>query len=531
MKQELNGFSLDQLHRLIELIPAAIWQIDPKTYDFEYVSKGAEAILGYPVEDWVADPKFWVKHIHPEDRRWAVSFCQAAAAAGQSHEFEYRMIDSKGQVVWIRDLVRVVQAEGGTPKLVGLLIDVTKRHNSQRDKTSIEEQIRRDRVAETLGELTASVAHDFNNALTVVAMHADMLRSELPANPKLAESVESMCMALDEASEHTKSLMAIGTDRPSEKKQLDLRKAVAGAHRMVRRILPSTISLHVVNECATPLSVCADALRIQQVILSLALDARSSMNDGGELTISLVPHLGPSGGVGNEVQSCSTSDSQGAGYARLTFELRRNDDTHQRDAKAGDQRVPEGDLISASAEHYPAVLEILEDHRATFGYEPSECGTTIRIDFPCVPCTSEPSVAVQPNTTKIVAQKVLIAGDDQQVRDIVAATLRDSGFRVVPLESLAVLDRRFHEDPESVSLILFDTNMPDKAVIDFLGEIRGKGHMTAAIVLAESQNAEFFNGKAGLMDDGMTTVLCKPFSTSSLNELAQSVLSGGGLNK
>ncbi len=523
LNQKPSGYSLDQIHELTELIPAAIWQMDAETYDFEYVSKGAEAILGFPIEDWLADPKFWVKHLHPEDRRWAVSFCQSAVEAGKPHEFEYRMIDSKGEIVWIRDLVRVVKRDGELPKIVGLMIDVSRRHKSERDKVSIEEQIRSDRTAEAMGELTASVAHDFNNALTVVSMHVDLLRNGVPKDQVLTDSIGAIEMAIDEASSLTKSLMAIGRDFPSEKRQLDLRKAVAGAHRMVRRVLPAGIKLHVENECETPLRVCADALRIQQLILSLTLDARNNMSEGGELTISLMPHESAADvGVDNS-EGFSTSTT---GFARLCFAMRRSNMIGAKQDQPTERRASSDDTMTAAAEHYPAVLDIVEDHRAIFGYEPTTGGTTIRVDFPCSPCSPDRAERHEETSATAASNVVLIAGEDQQVRDIVAASLRDSGFGVIPLASRAALENKFYEAPQSINLIVLDTNLQDGGA-EFLQGIRGKGHQTAVIVLTGADKTDGFGKADGVTKDAKTTLLRKPFSTNALIRLAQGVLSRG----
>src|SRR5258708_14721255 len=47
-------------------IPAIVWRGDPATFRFTSVSAAAQAILGYPPTIWLAEPNFWVNHIHPE---------------------------------------------------------------------------------------------------------------------------------------------------------------------------------------------------------------------------------------------------------------------------------------------------------------------------------------------------------------------------------------------------------------------------------------------------------------------------------
>ncbi|RMH76885.1 MAG: PAS domain S-box protein, partial [Calditrichaeota bacterium] len=111
---------------LVDALGAIIWEADPETTQFTFVSQKAEELLGYPCEQWLTEPDFWVKHLHPEDRKWAVEFCREATAALEPHDFEYRFIAADGRTVWLRDIVTVI-AEGGKPvRLWGVMIDVTR---------------------------------------------------------------------------------------------------------------------------------------------------------------------------------------------------------------------------------------------------------------------------------------------------------------------------------------------------------------------------------------------------------------------
>src|SRR5262249_6161168 len=105
--RELMRKSLHKYQTLVDSIDGIVWEATPD-FSFVFVSKQAERILGYPVEQWKSTPTFWVDHIHPNDRKWAMEFCQTRTSSLQDHDFEYRMIASDGRIVWLRDLVHVV---------------------------------------------------------------------------------------------------------------------------------------------------------------------------------------------------------------------------------------------------------------------------------------------------------------------------------------------------------------------------------------------------------------------------------------
>ena len=115
------------LSGLIQSVDGIVWEAEPDTLRFTFVSQRAERLLGYPVRQWIEEPDFWVRHLHPEDRERAVTYCLECTRQLRDHEFEYRMIAADGRVVWLRDIVTVV-SEGGRPvRLRGIIVDITAR--------------------------------------------------------------------------------------------------------------------------------------------------------------------------------------------------------------------------------------------------------------------------------------------------------------------------------------------------------------------------------------------------------------------
>ncbi len=119
--------SQQQYAGLVNTIDGIVWEADAATQQFTFVSPQAKEMLGYPVERWTEEPDFWPSHIHEEDREESVEFCAAAIRQLQDHEFEYRMIDAEGNIVWLRDIASVIVEDGKPVKLRGVMIDITER--------------------------------------------------------------------------------------------------------------------------------------------------------------------------------------------------------------------------------------------------------------------------------------------------------------------------------------------------------------------------------------------------------------------
>lgn len=117
---------------LVDSTDGIVWEADARTFVFNFVSRKAETLLGYPVADWL-QPGFWVSHLHPEDRTWAPDFCASCTGRLEPHRFEYRFLARDGQVVWLEDIVTVVAEGGELVALRGLMVDITARKRADEE--------------------------------------------------------------------------------------------------------------------------------------------------------------------------------------------------------------------------------------------------------------------------------------------------------------------------------------------------------------------------------------------------------------
>ncbi|MCK8515610.1 EAL domain-containing protein [Methylonatrum kenyense] len=128
-KEEALRQSEQRFRDIVDTANGIVWEADAG-FQFTFISRQAETMLGYPREAWKSKD-FWVEHMHPEDRLWAPAYCASESRALRPHDFEYRFIAADGAVRWLRDLVTVV-AEDGQPKwLRGIMVDITEQREAQ----------------------------------------------------------------------------------------------------------------------------------------------------------------------------------------------------------------------------------------------------------------------------------------------------------------------------------------------------------------------------------------------------------------
>ncbi len=113
---------------LVQDLDAIVWEAEAVTFVFTFVSRRAEALLGYSVERWLSRSDFWASLIHPEDRERVMASYRVAVAQGSAYVSEYRVVTADGRTVWLHDTVRVAcDDRGRVQRLCGVMVDITER--------------------------------------------------------------------------------------------------------------------------------------------------------------------------------------------------------------------------------------------------------------------------------------------------------------------------------------------------------------------------------------------------------------------
>ncbi len=112
---------------LVEHIPAIVYICDfEPPYHSIYVSPQTETMLGYPSSEWVNNPNFWMKIIHPDDVSRPKGLEDEAVRTKGFISAEYRIHDRRGEVRWMREEAVLVRDPAGAPiGWHGVLIEIT----------------------------------------------------------------------------------------------------------------------------------------------------------------------------------------------------------------------------------------------------------------------------------------------------------------------------------------------------------------------------------------------------------------------
>jgi PAS domain S-box-containing protein len=264
---------------LVNSVEGIVWEADA-SFQFSFVSKQAERVLGYPVERWMSEPTFWMDHVHPEDRKWALQFRQKATAEKRDHQFEYRMIAADGSVVWLRDLVTVGERETGVR---GLMVDLTHQRQAEEALRQAQADLAYVSRLTTMGELTASLAHEVKQPIAAASTNATTcLRWLAGDTPNIEEArAAAMRMVKDgtRAAEIISRIRLLFNKGTPQHELVDVNEVI-GEMVVLLRGETTRYCVSVRTELAADLpQVMGDRVQLQQVLMNLMMNSIEAMKD------------------------------------------------------------------------------------------------------------------------------------------------------------------------------------------------------------------------------------------------------------
>ncbi len=261
---------------LVEASSDYIWEMNEHGVNV-YSSPQIEEIMGYTPDEVVGmrptDPM-----TSDERNRLSPVYQSIMESREPFHCLENVNIAKDGRTVVLETSgVPIFDDEGVFRGYRGVDRDITRRKR-------LEDQLRVAQKLEAVGRLAGGVAHDFDNLLTAVKGHAELLAAELPADHPHIEDLDGIRAAAEKASSLTRGLLAFSRRQLLRPELLDPNQVITDVQDMLARLLPDNINLHVQLDRAIG-SVRADRGQIEQVLVNVAVNGSDAMPDGGDLSI------------------------------------------------------------------------------------------------------------------------------------------------------------------------------------------------------------------------------------------------------
>ncbi|MDE3165478.1 MAG: response regulator, partial [Acidobacteriota bacterium] len=322
-------------------------------------------------------------------------------------------------------------------------------------RRQLEEQLRQSQKLEGVGHLAGGIAHDFNNLLTVIEGYAEMMRSDLPEDSPLQDSVREILVAGQRAASLTRQLLAFSRRQLLQPIRLNLNDNVSATQRMLARLLGENID--VLTRLDSGLwDVLADPGQMDQIIVNLAVNARDAMPEGGSLAIDTAnleldardaayyPEM--SAGRWVRLSLADTGCGMDAQTRRRIFEPFFTTKEIGRGTGLGLSTVY--GIVKQSGGHIQVESE-------------PGLGTTFSI---FLPAAVEPAAGGAPPSLRSgrdsTGETVVVVEDEAKVRGLVTSMLRSLGYRVLSPATPELALGMFADRSLHIDLVLTDMVLP-----------------------------------------------------------------------
>jgi PAS domain S-box-containing protein len=223
-----------------------------------------------------------LQRIHPDDLALVQRTLDRASSDGQDIDLEHRLLLSDGSVKNIRVVAHAVRAEAGQLEFNGALMDVTAAKRAEEELIRAQAELSRVARATTVGELTASIAHEINQPLGAMVANGNAgLRWLERATPDVDEARAALTRIVNDgrrAGEVIESIRAMFKNVDQEKTPIDINKLIRDMlGLMLGELRANRVSVQTTLDDDLP-DVIGNRVQLQQVIINLIRNAIEAMN-------------------------------------------------------------------------------------------------------------------------------------------------------------------------------------------------------------------------------------------------------------
>src|SRR5205809_352974 len=534
-------------HVLVEHSAEAVALLD-ETGAIIYVSPAVTRLLGYSVAELTGTNAFGF--LHPDDLTRVQQLCQrlldepglpiTTELRARHTDGSYRLVEAVavnrldepavGAVVanW-RDITERLHAAEALKNYQSTEAALRNSKESYRslveggrdvtERLGLEQQLRLAQKMEAVGRLAGGVAHDFNNILTAITGHAELLLEALGLNYPRRADVDEIRRSAERAAGLTRQLLAFSRQQVLQPKVVDLNALVLDMDKLLRRLIGEDVELATVLD-PTLGRVTADPGQLEQVIVNLAVNARDAMPQGGKLTLET---------RNIDLDSSYTLEHslvKPGPYVQLTVSdsgIGMDEETQAHAFEPFFTTKPRGQGTGLGLAMVYGTVK--QSGGFIWVYSEPGRGATFKIYLPRVDTPTEaaalPAPAVQPARGP---ETVLLAEDEPAVRAIAQPALERHGYTVLPAATGAAALALAAQHAATIDLLLTDVVMPGMSGRDLADRLTAqRPGIRVLYISGYTDNAIV---RHGMLEPGLA-YLQKPFRPDALVRKVREVLDGG----
>ena len=427
------------------------WDVDANVRAW---NPSAERIFGYSAAEMLGKPAF--------------PLIVAPAATEKVKEVWSNLLHNTGGAHSVNENVtkdgRSITCEWFNTPLIGTDNKVVAAFSVVQDITrrvQLEEQLQQSERLSAIGQLSAGVAHDFNNILTIILGHAGLLLTRPGVSDLAKVDVRRIKESALRAASLTRQLLTFSRRQAMFPRPLDLGKIVQEVAAMLSRLISAEVKFHVIVSGNVP-PVEADPLMIEQVVANLVLNARDALEGGGEITVSVdaveIPPATilpfPGARAGHFVRLAVRDNGMGIPAENINRIFEPFFTT---------KPPGKGTGLGLSVVH-----GIIQQHSGWIAVESTPGkGATFSVYIPAsnkVLANGDNGQANQPTATAVTlktSRTILVAEDEQLVRELAINILERAGYSVIATSDGVQALQEWSRHRDRIDLLFTDMVMPN----------------------------------------------------------------------
>ena len=407
--------------------------------------------------------------------------------------------------------MRVVGTEWeGEPACLASLRDVT-------EQRRLEANLLQAQKMAVVGRLSGAVAHDFNNLLTAMVGNVDRLAQAMGEDHPFADSVFAIGEAVERATRVAQQVLTFSRKQVVSPRPMDLNRRVTRLEPLLQQACGENVDL-VLQTDPMPLTVNADPIQVEQVLMNLVVNARDAIDGRGRVEVSTtLKVVGPRDVLvgeglapGHWVVLGVRDTGGGMGSETLEHIFEPFFTTKEEGKGLGLGLSTTYDIVNRSGGEMRVHTERGK-------------GTLFQVWLPA--CDDEPTfeetsqaITTLPGGT----ERLLIVDDEPALRHLLDECFSDAGYGVtVASDAQAAL--AVAPTLGTIDLLLTDVRMPGMNGRELEAEL--KKRMPALKTVFMSGYSEEILGPSGVLEDGVEFI-GKPFRLAAMLKRVRKVLDG-----
>jgi two-component system, cell cycle sensor histidine kinase and response regulator CckA len=445
---------------------------------FVYVNSAAEQLTGY-TNDELLHKTFW-ELTHP-DHIEMIQQRRSAQQRGESvpSRYEFKIVMKDGTERWLDFTASSIHFEGASASL-GIALDMT-------NQKKLEQQVRRSQKMESVSTLAGGVTHDFNNIFNIISGYASMTERHIGDPDKLKRDIKTILDASARGAALVRQLVTLSGKTEVKNEQVDVNLVMKEIVSLLHATFPKTIE--IVSDFSSAVYLTnANRSQLHQALLSIAMNARDAMPDGGTLRFTTKRMNG------KKLQQ-QNPNAQASDYVHIAVSDTGKGMDEKTKTRVFDPFFTTKEKGSGAGLGLSVVYGILGSYHGFVDIDSAvDHGTTMHIFLP-ISTFTKPIPHVKEEFIRISGgdETILVVEDESTLCEYLKVLLEEKGYSVLQASDGSEGVELFSKHQEQIALVISDLGMPKLDGLGLLRKIKAmqptvKVIMTSGLVDPEQQS-------------------------------------------